>query len=327
MDIAADYLVLISGLGVGLGLVGRMAAAADEAVLTATPVYPPFMSCARNAKADLRTTPLRMKDGLPTFDFDDMRQNVQDAQSNGRRIGWFLLCNPHNPVGRVFLKEEIEELAQFCEQYDIKVCADEVHCDLILEPGLKHVAYTTVSSGPSLTLNSPSKAYNVAGLCAAFALPSSDEILHALRVQMAGISPELNVLSLAAMEACYARGEPWLEDLLVYLRGNRDLIHDAFLAEGILESKIEGTYLAWLNAEKLYRLSPHHDKKPDLKGLATASAVLNDFKLAFNAGAAFGPDRHQYQEYVRMNFGCSRVLVEEAIKRLTTGVISQTYPM
>ena len=323
--IDTDRFELLPGLGVGLSIIGRMAAAAGEAALVPTPVYPPFMSCIRHAGTELYTTPLKMVNGKWTFDFDHMREEVLRAEKGGRRIGWFMLCNPHNPVGRVFTRAEIEELAQFCEKYDLKVSSDEVHCDLILDPELQHVAYTTVSSGPCVTLNSPSKAYNVAGLCTAFGIPSSDELHSAMRRQMVGMMPEPNVLGVAAMEACYTSGEPWLESLLVYLRHSRDLLQDALLDEGIIESHIEGTYLAWINGEKLYERAASQGilSSKNTADLSMGRTVLNDFKLGFNDGAAFGPDGKQYKEYVRLNFGCSQIVVKEAIKRLQTGVITE----
>lgn len=307
-----EHIIFLPGLGFALNIIARMAARSNQAVMTTTPIYPPFMTSARNAGTDLYTSPLALKDGKWSLDLDNMQHQVRAAEAKGRSIGWYLLCNPHNPVGKVYSNQELELLAEFCERNNINMCSDEVHADIIYRNEVQHIPYENVSDKKCITINSPSKAYNVAGLTTAFGVSSDGDLRRQMKREMKGITPEDNVMGLAAMEAAYTSCEPWLHSLLEYLQVNRDLVIKHF-GPDIIEGDIDATYMAWINARKLYERT---SLKRDKDSVSLAESILGDFGIGLNCGSTFGPDGVMYGDYVRLNFGCSRATLEEALSRI-----------
>ena len=185
-------------------------------VLTAVPVYPPFLSAPRLSGRFLTTVPLIRAAGRWTFDFDRLESLITPLT----RL--FLFCNPHNPVGRVFNRDELTRLAMICDQHDLTICSDEIHCGLVLDPDKAHVPIATLDPAiaqRTVTLMSPSKTFNLPGLGCAFAIIPDERLRQSFQQTMAGIVPGVNLLGYVAALAAYRDSSDWHAALLAYLRG------------------------------------------------------------------------------------------------------------
>jgi cystathionine beta-lyase len=219
----------------------------------------------------------------------------------------FLLCSPHNPVGRVFSREELTTLAQICEKHDIIICSDEIHCDLILDPEKSHIP--TASLSPSIaertiTLMSASKTFNIPGLGCAFAVIPDRALRKRFLGAMAGIVPHVNVLGYVATLAAFRDCADWHAALLDYLRANRDFVADAVSQmPNLTMAPPEATYLAWIDVR--------------------ATGIENPIEF-FEAGGIGMQDGADFDGpgFVRLNFGCPRKTLEEALQRMATALES-----
>lgn len=300
------WIVWLPGLVCGLNITAQAFAQAGEEVLTLTPVYPPFMSAPKNSARLSTQAAFVLRDGHWEIDWDALACAVTP------RTKLFYLCNPHNPLARVWRREELIRLGEFCAQHHLVLCSDEIHCDLILDPTLHHLPAASLSpeiSARTVTLMAPSKTYNVPGLGTSFAI-ISDPALRAQFIRAsAGVVAEVTALGFTACEAAYRDSEAWRQALLTYLRGNRDFLLDYLTREipGIrVEAPIEATYLAWLNLEALH--------------LADPVAHFETHGVGLSEGAYFGaPKGH----YVRLNFGCPRATLAEALHRMKTAVAAR----
>lgn len=300
-QIQADWLVWLPGLVVGLNVTAQALAEPGEEILCLTPVYPPFMTAPRNSGRVAVTVPLVLDRAARRWEIDwDALERAVTPKTRA-----FFLCNPHNPVARVFNRSELEKIADFCLRHGLILCSDEIHADLILEPGLRHLPTGKLGgeiAKRTVTLLAPSKTYNVPGLgCALAIIP--DPALRARFVRAtSGIVAEVNVLGYVACEAAFRHGEPWRQALLAYLRGNRDRVI-GFVRDHLpgiaIEAPIEATYLAWLNVQAL--------------GLADPVAHFEKHGVGLTDGRFF---HAKPGEYVRLNFGCPRATLDEGLRRL-----------
>lgn len=298
--IEPDWLVWLPGLVCGLNVTIEAFSEPGDEVLCLTPVYPPFTNAPKNRGRVARQVPLSLAKGRWEIDWDAL----EGAATPRAKI--LLLCHPHNPIARIWAKEELARLAEFCARHGILLCADEIHCDLILDPARRHIP-TALALPPNsktrlITYMAPSKTYNLPGLGTSFAVVSDPDMRRRLVRACSGIVAEVNALGYAACEAAYRDGEPWRQALVAYLRANRDYL-EGFLSRGIpgirIEAPVEATYLAWLNVEQLGIPSP-------VKHFEKHGVGLSD-------GAPFGasPGSH-----VRINFGCPRSTLAEGLARM-----------
>lgn len=286
------WLVWLPGVVSGLHVAGR---AVGGGAFTATPVYPPFLTAAeRLATAPLRRGAARWEWDLPA---------VEAALDPETRL--FMLCHPHNPVGRAWDESELRALDDLAARRGLIVCSDEIHCGLLLDEGRRHRPWATLSpeaAARSITLMAPSKTFNLPGLGCAFAVIPDDGLRRRFRRAMRGIVPHVNLLGLVACEAAFRDGGAWHRALLDYLRGNRERVRAAVAAEpGLRTTPVEATCLAWIDARGT--------------GLARPQAHFEAFGLGLSDGRDFGP-RGLSEGFVRLNFGCSRALLDEALARL-----------
>ena len=295
-----SWLVWLPGLVVGLNIVAQAFAQPGEEVLTLTPIYPPFMSAPKNSVRSSVQVPLQLNAAQHRWeiDWDLLEQTVTP------KTKIFLLCNPHNPVARVWRRDELVRLGEFCVRHNLVLCSDEIHCDLILDD-LPHIPTALLGDDiarRTITLMAPSKTYNVPGLGTSIAI-ISDPTLRAQFVRAtAGVVAEVTSLGFAACEAAYRDSEPWRQALLKTLRGNRDFLIDYVARElpgVVIEAPIEATYLAWLNVSALK--------------LADPIAHFEKHGVGLSDGAFFGSRRGQH---VRINFGCPRATLAEALVRM-----------
>lgn len=306
-QITPEQLVFLPNLVSGLNLVCRAFAHAGEAALVQTPIYPPFLSAPKNQNIQLKTVALLPEQRGHQLYYQLDEAGFATALTPETRL--FLLCNPHNPVGRHFSREELEILATHCLQKDVLICSDEVHCDVVLD-AQAHIPFATLSpeiAQRCITLLAPSKTFNIAGLGGSFAVVENPQLRRQLVASMEGIVPHLNVLNSTAMLAAYQHGDAWLQDLLVYLRENRNFLVD-YVAQQLPQLRItvpEASYLAWIDCQQLAVKNPY-------------LFFLQQAKVAFNEGSSFGKGNEQF---VRLNFGCSRNTLEMALERMRQALI------
>jgi len=289
--IEAEWIVWLPGLVTGLSVACR---AVDGEVLTATPIYPPFLSAPRFSGRQLKRVELAYQDGPWQWD----KIALQNASTAATEL--FLLCHPHNPVGRCWSREELGDLATFAEKNDLIVCSDEIHCGLVLDADKRHIPFASLSPDAakrSITLMAPSKTYNIPGLGCAFAVIPDAALRRRFLRAMDGIVPHVNVLGLAACEAAYRDCGDWHHELIAYLAANRDRAAVAVDAEKRAKmSHVEATYLAWIDVREL--------------GLANPAAHFEAHGLGLSDGSDFGAPG-----WLRLNFGCPRSTLEAALTR------------
>ncbi len=301
--VTPEQIVYLPGLVCGLNVVCRAVGEPGDGVLVQTPVYPPFLAAPGHQERRLITAELtaEQRDGRLYYRFDA----EAFAAAIDSRTRLFILCHPHNPVGRAFGVEELTRLAAICERRDLVVCSDEIHCDLLLD-GRQHTPLAALSpeiARRCITLMAPSKTFNIPGLGASFAIIQQPELRRRFKQAMRGIVPDVNILALTAALAAYRHGGEWLRDLLAYLAANRDFLVD-FVARHWPDLRVtmpEATYLAWLDCRNAgIAGNPQHFF------LERAGVALND-------GATFGPGG---DGFVRLNFGCPRATLAEGLERM-----------
>ncbi len=276
-----------------------------DKIMIQQPVYSPFSSVVRNNDRELVVSPLKkLENGDYVMDYENIENNIKNVKM-------FLLCNPHNPVGRVWSKEELEKLGQICLKHNVIVISDEIHSDIIFK-NHKHTPFASISdelSNITITCMSPSKTFNIAGLQCSYAITSNEEYLYALNKAFTRIDIKRNnAFSLVATEAAYKNCENWLEQLLIYLESNADFVVD-YINKNIPEvsvKKPEGTYLMWLDFSKL--------NKTDLE---IKKALLNIGKVALNYGPSFGIGGEGFH---RLNIACPRLMLRDALSRIEKAV-------
>lgn len=296
-----DWIVWLPGLVCGLNLACR--AFGSAGVATLTPVYPPFLSAPELAGIPLTRVDMLDSEKGWQIDIPQLRASLQPGQL-------LLLCNPHNPVGRAYTREELQQLAQLAEEFDLTVCSDEIHADLVLDlerPHLPLAALDPEIASRTLTLMAPSKTFNMPGMGCAFAISSNPALRAQLKRTMAGVVPHPNSLAWPATEAAYGYSREWRLALLDYLRGNRDLLQQAMTRLAPLSMHhVEATYLAWIDARAL-------GDKP--------AGYFEQHGLGLSDGADFGAPG-----FMRLNFGCQRSVLKQAITRLETALAARNWP-
>lgn len=293
-EVRPEWLVWLPGLVTGLNLTCRAAAVSGEEVITAVPVYPPFLTAPGLSHRHLTTLPLIRKDGRWTLDFDRLPSLITPAT----RL--FLLCNPHNPVGTVFTRQELAALAGICDKYNLIMCSDEIHCGLILDPDKVHVPIATLDPAiahRTVTLMSPSKTFNLPGC--AFAIIPAEPLRQKFCQAMAGMVPGPNLFSCTAALAAYRDGGAWHTALLDYLRRSRDMVSRAIhRLPGLSMDHVEATYLAWIDTRAA--------------GIKDPGKFFEKAGVGLGDGADFGGPG-----FVRLGFACPQATLAEALTRIT----------
>jgi cystathionine beta-lyase len=299
-QVKPEELLFLPGVIVGLNLTCLAHAEPGGGVLIQTPVYPPFFRTAPHAGMLLQEAALvQAPDGHYVVDWDAFEAAFTDQTKV------FVLCNPHNPVGRVFCKDELERIAEICLRKGVVVCSDEIHCDLIFN-GHQHTPIASLDpeiARHTVTLMAPTKTYNIAGLQFSFAIVQDEALRKRLVEAMHGLVMWTNMMGTNAALAAYRGGQEWLEQVLGYLEENRDYLDGWVHRElpGMEMVKPEGTYLAWLDCRKVgMQCSPYE-------------FFLNEARVGFNDGSTFGKSG---EGFVRMNFACTRQVLTEALQRM-----------
>ncbi len=296
-----EALVLLPGVIPGFNVACRAFSAPGDGLLTLLPVYPPILRLPDNVGLTRDAVDLtRGSDGRYEVDGDAFERAITP------RTRMFILCNPHNPVGRVFTREELRRMAEICLRRGLVICADEIHGDLVYQ-GHQHVAMASLHpevEARTITLLAPSKTYNLAGLRCALAVIPNRALREKFIATRLDLVQSANILGYTAMLAAYRDGQPWLDELLRYLEANRDFLVQYVRAHlrGVEVGVPEGTYLAWLDCRQAGL--PGHD--PYTFFLEKARVGLNDGVTFGRGGAGF----------VRLNFGCPRSMLTEGLERM-----------
>lgn len=293
--VQAEWLAWMPGVVTGFNLAARAAIGSGDGILIPKPVYYPFLDVPANAGGQARLSELVMSGkvadgGRWVMDFDDLETKAAMSRL-------FLLCNPQNPTGRVYTRRELEQVADLCVRHDLTLMSDEIHCPVILDPASRHIPIATLSpeiEARSITLFSPTKAYNIPGLGCAVAVIPDRELRRRFQRARAGLVPGISPLAYLACELAWADRTDWLPALLDYLRGNAERVRAAV---GPRMTPVEGTYLAWIDIRDL--------------GLEDAAGHFERHGLGLSIGEQFGGPG-----YVRFNFGCPRATLDEGLLRL-----------
>jgi cysteine-S-conjugate beta-lyase len=305
VNVETDWMVPIPGVVPGIRMAIEAFTKPGDKVIIQPPVYPPFFATSEDLGRRIVENPLKIVDGKYTMDFDDLRRNIDV------RTKLLVLCSPHNPIGRVWSREELTELGEICVEHNIIIVSDEIHSDLVFEKGAQHPFYSISDSlaNQSITFISGSKTFNLAGLFSSLAISKNEQLRREFKVAIAKAGhTHLNLFGIEAMIAAYNHGDEWLDELLDYLKGNAKYIHD-FIGNNIPEIKVtipEATYLAWLDFREL-----------GLYGQNLRKFLIDEAKIGLNDGFNFGK---QGDGFCRLNFGCPRSIIMDALERLETAV-------
>lgn len=289
----AEQIVWFPGLVPALNVACRAFVQPGEEVLTCIPVYPPFLSAPEHAGVGLRTVDLVENNGTWDIDFDALESAVTP------RTKLFILCNPHNPVGRVFPEATVARLADFCQKHSLVLISDEIHCDLVLDDA-PHVSGLKFPGPKTVAMFAPSKTFNLAGLACAFLVIPDAATRRTFQHAARGLITEVNAFGYTGCEVALRHGWPWRDQLLDVLRANRDHMEN-FIATslpGVRTWHVEATYLAWLDARELH--------------LPNAAKFFEDHGVGLSDGVPFGAPAG----FLRLNFGCPRTQLDEAMQRM-----------
>ena len=295
-----EWQVWIPGLVPAITATCRAIGEIGDAVITSIPVYHPFHLAPGYVGKKLQTFPLIEVDNRWTFDFEALEKAITEDTK------LFMLCNPYNPAGTVFTREELEKLAEICQHHNLVICSDEIHCDLILDKNKKHIPIASLSQiteNMTITLLAPSKTFNIAGLGCSVAIIPNPELRQKFNAAKDGFFPPLPRHSMVAAMAAYRDCEDWRLQLIDYLKANHDyMFHELNGYKGLKMLPLEATYLAWIDASET--------GIEDIQGKILAAGVrLMDGKTFMGEG------------FLRLNFACSKSVLVEAVKRIKMALL------
>ena len=298
-----EWFIYTSGVVPALSAVIKALTNVGDKVLTLTPVYNCFFSSIRNNGCELDSCALRYEDNTFSIDYEDLERRAADPKTT-----LMLLCNPHNPSGRVWTREELRRIGDICIKNNVVVVADEIHCELV-HPGFTYTPFASVSEEfqkHSVTCVAPSKAFNIAGLQIANIIVENDKwrqrIDKAININEVC---DVNPFGVIATIAAYNEGEEWLNQLLQYIHGNYLFFKD-YCEEHLPQlpvAPLEGTYLAWMDCRSL-----------DIPSEELEEELMKEAKLWLNAGSMYGKEG---EGFMRWNLACPRQLVKEGLERFS----------
>lgn len=307
-DIQPEWLVKTPGVVYALATAVRALTQQGDAIMIQQPVYYPFASIIRHNDRVLVDSPLVLENGTYRMDYEDIESRIIE-----KKVKLFLLCSPHNPVGRVWSKEELIRLGDICMKYGVIVVSDEIHADFVY-PGHQHFVFANLKPEyltRTITCTAPSKTFNLAGLKVSNILIADAALRKAFTSEMwAGGVSDINVLGLVACQAAYTHGAGWLEELKLYLADNISLVR-TFLVERIPQVQLiepQGTYLLWLDFRALGMTDTELD-----------ALITDKAKLWLDPGTMFGPEGAGFQ---RINIACPRAILQRALEQLDKAINS-----
>jgi cystathionine beta-lyase len=294
--IEEDWIVWVPGGVVGLNISCKTVLAPGDIALVPSPIYPPFTEAPENMERGFVKTFLKDINGRLEFDVEDIKELLSDDAK------MLYLCNPQNPGGTVFTNRELEDLSALCQENDIIVCSDEIHADLILDDNLKHTPYASLNpyaQENSITIMGPCKTFNLAGFPIAAAIIPNEELREDFERNSKGIVAHIDTMAFVAAEAAYRSAIEWKSELVEYLKTNKSLLSKSINdIEGLSLCGPEAGFLAWIDCRQSGLDSP-------------VKFFVEEARVGVHGGEFFGNEK-----YVRLNFGCPRSILEEAISRI-----------
>lgn len=301
-NIQKEWVLKTPGVVFGIAVALRALTNPGDAVLIQQPVYYPFRSVIVDNKRKLVNSPLMNRNGHYEMDFTDLEEKI--VKNN---VKLFILCSPHNPVGRVWKEEELKQVLEICKKHSVFIISDEIHADFTYQ-GHPHTVFGKIAGDyleQVIICTSPSKTFNLAGLQISNIVIPSESVRRKCKEEMKAVAyDEVGMLAITACRAAYENGGEWLEELLVYLQGNVDYVRN-FLKENLPKVKLiepEGTYLVWLDFTAYGLTAKELDHK-----------MLSEAKLWLDAGNIFGKEGAGYE---RVNIACPRSVLKEALERM-----------
>lgn len=299
-EVQKREIFFLGGVVPGLNQACRGLAGPDESVVTATPIYFPFLSAPENFERKLHRVPTTMIDGSWPFPVEGLNKTLEE-DSDCRLL---LLCNPFNPIGRLLNKEELTGIIETCHRNKVWICSDEIHCELLMS-GKRHIPTASISPEAAeitVTLMAPTKTFNLAGLGGAVCIIQNPQLRAMFKMGGKGMSAKLSTFAFISMLVAYRDCEPWREELLGYLQSNCDYLAERIKKiPGISMSPVEATYLAWLDVSDLE--------------LSDAFGFFESAGVGLSDGAQFDGEG-----YMRLNFACPRETLVEACDRIEVAV-------
>ena len=299
--IEKDWIIYTTGVVPGLSAVIKAFCKPGDKVIVQTPDYNCFFSSIRNNGCEILDAPLIYRDGTYVYDYEALDRACADP-----RAKILLLCNPHNPAGRVWTREELAKVGETARRHGITVVSDEIHCELVM-PGYKYTPFASVSpenQSCCITLCSPSKSFNIAGLQVANVVTDNPEWRRIIdRAINDNEVCDINPIGAAALEAAYSEeGDQWLKELNEYILGNYQLVKE--VVTGFPVCKMEGSYLVWMDISSLGLSSEQVEEE-----------LLKREKVWVNAGSMYGTEG-----FIRINLACPRSTIAEGAKRIKRGL-------
>jgi len=297
-----DSATLIPGVMSGVSAAIFALSEPGDAIIVQPPLYPPLMHTVRKNGRKLIENPLVLENGSYSLNFEELEHLFQIHQPS-----ILLFCSPHNPVGRVWTRNELVRLVDLTQQYDVFLVSDEIHADIVFPP-YEHVSALTFDEGQNgkfIVLNSASKSFNIAGLNTAYALIPDKKIRTAFRQQLRCMNLHgVNLFGMIALETAYCKGEGWLDALLLYLQSNRQVMTDVLVEKlpGLKHFVPDGTYLYWLNFNSL-----------DLTAAQIKERLVEVAKVGLNDGITFSRGN---EGFWRFNFAVPRSMLEQGLERI-----------
>lgn len=311
-QVSPAAIVAIPGVIAGFVAAAHAACTTGEGVLIQPPVYPPFLSLHEKTGLVSQIAPLHLTSRGQIIEYDiDTDIFIRGLNSDHAHTAMFLLCNPHNPTGQMYSRPVLEAMALTCMRNKTVICSDEIHAEILLNEK-RHIPIASLApeiADQTITLIAPSKTFNIPGLFSAFAIITQPALREKFKKAVDRLAMHVNSLGLIAAEAAYSGAcDEWLKELLVFLKSNRDFLVDFVRREwpGLKVTNPDATYLGWMDCCGLNLThSPHH-------------FFLTEAKVALNDGKEFGPGG---ESFVRLNFGCPRQTLIEALERMKSAML------
>ncbi|HAM79312.1 MalY/PatB family protein [Ornithinibacillus bavariensis] len=306
-EINPEWLSFSPGVVTTLHMAVQALTNPNDSILIQTPVYTPFYKVIEEHERKVVKSPLIRKGDTYAIDFEDFEEKLKQG------VKAFILCNPHNPVGRVWKYEELKEIARLCLKYNVFIISDEIHGDLVF-PDKKHIPIGSLSeeiANCTITCMAPSKTFNLAGLQASYAVTANPELRKKLdhHFTIQGIHG-LNTLGNTALEAAYNFGEPWLNELQEVLVSHHNYVKEELEAKTDLQViQSEGTYLLWIDCKSL-----------NMDDKALHSFFIEQAKVGLNKGIDYGVEGSQF---MRMNIACPKEILVEGVQRIIDAVTNR----
>lgn len=301
LNISKEWIITADGVVHALKIAILAFSKPGDKVVIQTPVYYPFYNIIKSNGREILRNSLKTENGNYLMDYEDLEKKLSD-----KRTKLFILCNPHNPVGRVWTKQELKKLSDLCIKHNVVLLSDEIHSDLIY-PSNKHIPIVSISQEikeKSLTFFAPSKTFNLAGLKASYVVIPNNELRNEYKNTIESISSSsLNIFGMIAAKVAYEKGEDWYKELLIYLENNIDFVINFFNDKlpKVKITKPEGTYLMWLD----FRAYGDEEKIKEI--------LVNQAKVGLEEGSIFGEEG---KGYFRMNIGCPKSVIEKACNNI-----------